>query len=124
MAKKKKTKATSASIKTGPMSGKELYQASLDLPPPKPVEKVLPPIEVPKTYKTIPEDNNDVLLEHLHAIDIRGEVDVPEFRDYTNTGDIAVNILRGYVASGLCVEKRKNARSYFSLTPKGQELLS
>lgn len=122
MSKKKKTKVETA---TEPVSGKELltlYRKKQDEPQLEVVTE-LAPIQA-KTYKPIPEENNDVLIEHLHVIDIRTELDVPEFRDYTNTGDLAVNILRGYVASGLCVEKWKRGRSYFALTDRGRELLS
>lgn len=116
---KTKTKKVVAADKH--MSGKDLlkaYTGYVETTPAK-VESTseLAPIKA-ADYVEPTELSNEV-REHLHVLDIHKELSVPEFRDYTQTGDIAINILNGYVAKGFCTKVWKNSRSVFSLTPAG-----
>ena len=103
------------------MSGKDLlkaYTGYVETAPVKPEPATeLAPIKAANYVE--PTELSHEVKEHLHVLDLHKELSVPEFRDYTQTGDIAINILNGYVAKGFCTKVWKNSRSVFSLTPAG-----
>ena len=118
MAKKKKTPETVVETIAPPLSGKTLFSKAA-----KPVQTDLPAIKVkPKERKATEGVSKDV-LNHLHLLEIYGVLSVPDFRGYSNTGDLAAIVLKNLEAAGLAHSKWEKSRTVFRLTPAGKQYL-
>lgn len=64
------------------------------------------------------------VLEHLHTIAVRDELNVLQFRDYTGCGKEAASLLKGYEKAGLIRSIWKTSKTFFALTEKGKQHLA
>lgn len=118
MAKKKKTTEVVTETIAPPLSGKALFSKAL----PKAAPKELPAIVVKPKAKKPTEAGKDV-LDHLHLLEIYGVLSVPDFRGYSNTGELASTVLLSLEAAGLAYSNWEKSRTVFRLTPAGKQYL-
>lgn len=123
MAKKKKTTEAAVAVKepVAPLSGKDLFAKTKNAVTPFPVKyEELAPI-VPKKRDKL--KSSDTLANHLHLLEVYSVLSVAEFRDYSNTGDLAKDVLLGLEAAGYAESSWKKGKTVFTLTDAGKAKL-
>lgn len=121
MSKKKKqaTAEVTTPVTRAPLTGAELLRKAT-----KPVEPELAPIVVaPKAKAVRVLSKADSVEQYLHTLDIYNELSVPEFRDYSGTGELAANTLLSLEAAGLAESKWQKSRTVFRITEAGRARL-